>query len=72
MFSVHQVSFRFYDAKKHRKYDAGLNFGPGFWEAITSIKAINSDVKKLRRSFLAMQLFASGDGKRSLPVLIQL
>jgi hypothetical protein len=26
--------------------------------------AINSDVKKLRRSFLATQLFASGYGKR--------
>ncbi len=27
-------------------------------------KAINSDVKKLRRSFLAMHLFASGYGGR--------
>lgn len=28
--------------------------------------AINTDVKKLRRSFLAMQLFASGYGWRSV------
>jgi hypothetical protein len=42
---------------------------PSFGKAKEHNNAINADAKKLRRSFLAMQLFTSGYGRRELSAL---